>query len=90
MAKNTDPAVNQDYPQIIKQVTEASNDAFRVIPINGIVDVQFDAITVDYPSATEEVYEYRVGGLAGTVVKTVTVTYTDASKVSLQSVEVQS
>lgn len=47
-----------------------------------------DTVTVTYPSSTVEVYSYRQGGLTGTILKTITVTYTTASKQLLQSVVV--
>jgi hypothetical protein len=47
-----------------------------------------DAITFSYPDAVTEVYQYRSGGIAGTILKTVTVVYTTAAKDVLQSVVV--
>ena len=46
----------------------------------------YDAIDASEPSAAVEVYEYYAGGLSGTLVQTITVTYTDASKETLVSV----
>lgn len=43
-----------------------------------------DAGTVDYPSDTQEVYKFRIGGTSGTVTKTVTINYTDISKKFIQ------
>lgn len=40
----------------------------------------YDAITVTYPLATQEVYQSRVGGIAGVVQETVTINYTDSTK----------
>jgi len=40
----------------------------------------FDAITVTYPSTTQEVYKTRVGGISGAVQQTATVNYTDLTK----------
>ena len=42
----------------------------------------YDSITATYPSATQEVYQSRVGGTSGTVQETVTVNYTDSTKVN--------
>lgn len=47
-----------------------------------------DAITVGYPSSTIEVYEYRTGGIGGSVLKTVTVTYNTGSKNEILTVVV--
>lgn len=46
----------------------------------------YDALEATYPSPEVEVYTYYAGGLGGTVVLTITVTYTDASKEVLESV----
>jgi len=51
--------------------------------IQGLI---FDAIEVSYPSSTVEVFEYYEGGLAGTLLATVTVTYATASKNDVTSV----
>jgi len=52
---------------------------------NALVIESFDAIGATYPTATTEVYSYYTGGLAGTLVATVTVTYTDSTKEVLVS-----
>lgn len=44
-----------------------------------------NAATVEYPSATSEVIKYRSGGISGTILKTVTVTYTDSTKRDISS-----
>jgi len=46
---------------------------------------EYDAVTVDYPSSTVEVYSFRTGGVSGTVVMTLTLTYTTAAKNFLSS-----
>jgi hypothetical protein len=40
----------------------------------------YDAITAAFPSATQEVYSSRVGGISGTVQEVITVNYVDATK----------
>lgn len=47
-----------------------------------------DAIGVTYPSVTSEVFLFFDGGLAGTLLQTTTVTYTDSTKANLLSVVV--
>lgn len=44
-----------------------------------------DAFTVTYPNATQEVYAFRTGGVSGTIIQTVTITYTDSTKMNLLS-----
>lgn len=48
----------------------------------------FDSITATYPSATQEVYASRIGGVGGAVQQTATVNYTDSSKNFLLDVAV--
>lgn len=48
----------------------------------------YDAITVTYPSGTQEVYISRTGGVAGTVQQTATVNYVDSTKANLLNVAV--
>lgn len=82
-----------DAPQVIKTVYDSTSDALKVTNVAsasssvGLFTLPYDAITVTYPSATQEVYESHTGGIAGPVVQTVTVNYTDATKQSLQDAE---
>lgn len=65
---------------------QAKVDAAGSLQVTGSVQTvqlftkAFDAITATYPSATQEVYQSRVGGVSGTVQETLTVNYTDSSK----------
>lgn len=47
---------------------------------------EFDAIVATYPSAAVEVYTYKSGGVSGTTVMTITVTYTSPAKTDLSTV----
>lgn len=75
-----------DQAQIIKTVYDEVADALKVRSVPsasssvGLFTLPYDAITVTYPSATQEVYVSRTGGVSGTVVQTVTVNYTDGTK----------
>ena len=51
-----------------------------------ISDLDFDAVDTSYPSSTVEVYRYYTGGLSGTLLATVTITYQDADKCIIQSI----
>jgi len=51
--------------------------------LSGIV---YDAIDIDYPNSTTEVYEYYSGGLAGDLLATVTITYVSAAKKDILTV----
>jgi hypothetical protein len=46
----------------------------------------YDAITATYPTTTQEVYQSRIGGVSGTVQQTVTVNYTDTTKMYILNV----
>ena len=46
----------------------------------------YDAIVATYPSATQEVYTYKNGGISGTTTAVVTVNYTDSTKNDLLNV----
>jgi hypothetical protein len=50
-----------------------------------LVPAVFDTIVPTF-NPTSDVYVYKTGGLAGTTVKTLTVTYTDATKAVIQSI----
>ena len=52
-----------------------------------VAGIDWDAVTVNYPSSTTEVYEFKTGGLSGTISATVTVVYTSSTKDDLWSVE---
>jgi hypothetical protein len=62
------------------------DDSIQTYPQNTLVAVAFDAITVEETSSIIETYKYRTGGAAGSIVATVAVTYTDASKEMISSV----
>lgn len=44
-----------------------------------------DAFTITYPTTTTEVYRYYSGGTGGTLLKTVTLTYSSPAKTQLIS-----
>ena len=52
----------------------------------GLFDLPYDSIAAAYPSATVENYQSYLGGLSGTPVQLVVVTYTDATKNFITSV----
>ena len=82
-------AAPKNSNQTLQKVYDPDTDALRVNPIGGnggfeIPDAT-DAVTVDYPTAETEVYEFREGGISGTVRMTITLTYSDSTKASLVS-----
>lgn len=54
--------------------------SLHVKDMSQLVNVVYDAGTVDYPDNVTEVYKFRVGGMTGTVVQTITLVYTSANK----------
>jgi len=54
--------------------------ALHVKDMAQLVVKPYDAGTVLYPNTTTEVYQFRQGGMAGTIVQTVTLVYTDDTK----------
>ena len=63
--------------------------AKKVILVDGagtILNGAYDYIEATYPTASSELYTYKLGGAAGTTVKTVTVVYTNSAKDVLTSV----
>jgi len=69
--------------------TEAnSNVAVRVVDSSVFTPPpNSDAGTIDYPSSVIEVIKFRSGGKTGSILKTVTLEYSDATKSELISWE---
>lgn len=68
--------------------TSDGETSVRVSSIGSLLDgVDYDYISIAYPSDTTEVYSYKNGGSSGDVVVTITLTYTDSGKSRLSSVE---
>jgi hypothetical protein len=55
------------------------------IPGDLLSGISFDYYTVDRSGATTNVWTYKTGGSGGTLVATITVTYTDATKTLIAS-----
>lgn len=56
--------------------------------IAGFITEPYDYIDIQYPSATQETYEFRTGGVGGTTVGTITLNYTDSTKANLSNASV--
>ena len=81
----------KDADQVLRYAFDDQDNALRVdATISGssisLFTKPYDAITATYPSATQEVYQTRIGGIAGTVQETVTVNYVDATKEQILNV----
>jgi hypothetical protein len=49
-------------------------------------NVSADAVTYEATSSTVDTYKYRKGGVSGSIVLTLTITYTDTTKEQVSSV----
>lgn len=77
-------ALNSDG-KVVRRVEDESLGA-KVTGIGGLLTgVEYDSVSVAYPSTTTEVYTFYQGGLAGVLQATITLTYTAASKQNLSS-----
>jgi hypothetical protein len=77
-----------DFPQVIKRAYDTETKSLKTINPASFVKETFDSLDIEYTSATVETYKYYVGGIdAGTLVATVVVTYTDATKENINKVE---
>lgn len=67
--------------------TTDGKTSIRVSTIGDLLSgINYDSVKPTYPDTVTEIYSYYKGGLTGTLVATVTVVYTDASKAVLDSV----
>lgn len=65
----------------------SSTNPLPVVSSSGMLaGVVYDAIDVQQTSSSIETYVFKSGGLAGTTVKTIVVTYTDSSKSDIDTV----
>jgi hypothetical protein len=72
-----------DHQQALRAGFDAGSFTFKMQHVNHFVPPLYDSIAVAYPSGTQEVYSYYVGGLSGTLVGTLTLNYTDSTKANL-------
>lgn len=75
--------------------TKVANDVTEPIPVTGSFTASpggfappanTDAMQASYPDSVTEVYQYYLGGLAGTLLQTITVVYSSASKETVLTV----
>ena len=76
--ENAKFAKNSDGKIIVRVEDESA--------LKGILGgIDYDAVSVAYPNNSTEVYSFFTGGLAGTLVATVTLIFTNNSKIDLLS-----
>lgn len=75
----------------IRKSTVATSTAgeyqIRTLLNSSLVNVAYDYVSVNYTSATQEIYTFKTGGSGGTTVATVTINYTDSTKANISNVE---
>lgn len=65
----------------------SSTNPLPVVASSGLLaGVAYDAIDIQQTSATVETFVFKSGGLAGTTVKTIVLTYTNSTKADLDTV----
>ena len=52
-----------------------------------IADLVYDYVAASYPDSITEIYTFRKGGSGGTLLATVTIVYTDSTKVDISTAE---
>ena len=76
-----DKFATNDNSKVVVRVEDESLSGLGGL-LNGVV---YDSVSVAYPNGTTEVYSFFTGGLAGTLVATVTLIYSNSSKADLVS-----
>lgn len=71
------------------EVTSGDKSEYKLKTFNvsGMLSETYDYVSVAYPSATQEIYTFKIGGSGGTTVATITINYTDSTKNYLSSAE---
>lgn len=95
MAETSIKAVSSTNPSAVEtwtRLTSSPNSTTFKNPLDVnhlgslLAGAQFDYIGVTYPTSSSEAYAFKYGGSGGTLVKTITVVYTDDTKENLSSV----
>jgi len=72
-------------PNVLDPATESKQDDIISKLGSSLVTEDFDYVSVAYDTTTDT-YTFKSGGSGGDTVATVTVTYTDSTKVDISSV----
>jgi len=70
----------------LRESFEDDTQAFKVQTVNTLIPTAYDYVSVAYPTATQEVYSFKSGGSSGTLIGTITINYTDATKANISDV----
>lgn len=76
-----------DETQVIQSVYQPDSESLKTTLSGGtLVIEEFDYVEFTYPSDTQEVYTYKLGGSGGTTVAEVTVNYVDNTKTAILNI----
>jgi hypothetical protein len=67
-------------------VIASDQSPIETLEQTGLVPFEYDYLAAAYPDADTEVYTYYTGGSGGTLIATITVNYTDATKEFISNV----
>jgi hypothetical protein len=81
----TKKALALDDLELDKFDTNSSNETVvRIVEAAGLsAPASANSGTIEYPNSTTEIIKFRSGGIAGTVLKTLTLYYSDSTKTEL-------
>ena len=85
--KETNANEKDDSPT--KEVTITKSGTLTLLDVfnaNALITKPYDSIVVTYPTTSSEVYTFKSGGISGTTIAILTVTYTDTTKENLSTV----
>ena len=79
MTANRSPTADE-LNNVKQDTVQWAEKAHRVLQVNDFIPDSYDYVSVAYPDTTTEVYSFYTGGSGGTLVCTITIVYTDATK----------
>lgn len=74
-----------DQAEIFQESFDEPSKSLKIKSIASLVSVEFDSISKTNTDSITETFQYYLGGLAGTLVATVTIIYTDSTKEDMVS-----
>jgi len=72
---------DREYNKFILDLNE--NPAVRTFNVNKLIPDEFDTIILGYTGSDVTSIEYRIGGVSGTIVATLTLNYSGGNLVSV-------
>lgn len=81
-----DTGDNIEAKRVVPYYWDGSNWQRQPFAPGNLVTQAYDYVSVAYPTTTTEVYSFKNGGSSGTLITTLTLTYTDTTKDNLSTV----